>query len=131
MYPTIQQGDHIIINKLAYGLCIPTGSRLFIQWSTPKPGDIVIYMYQNNIIVKRVAAVGNTPLEYSKDYGYNLTIGETSYHLTEEQYHMIRYSSIVPENTILAVGDNQDESIDSRNYGFIPTNNILGRIINK
>ena len=49
--------------------------------------------------------------------------------LTEYQYQRIKYDSFVPENTILAVGDNYEKSVDSRDYGFVPTKNILGKVL--
>lgn len=131
MEPTLKEGSYIYVNKLYYGLCMPFGDRLLLQWSSPKEGDIVIYLYHNRIIVKRCIATQGTPLEYSSDFGYNLIVKNKTYQLTEEQYHNIRHSNKVPEKTILVIGDNQSNSIDSRTYGFVPTKNILGRVMHK
>ena len=131
MIPSIRQGETIYVDKLHYGLCQPFGDKLIVQWKKPEQGDVVIYLYNNRIVVKRCAATEGTPLEYSTDNGYNLIVGDKTYQLTEEQYHMMSFSTKVPDKTILAIGDNQKDSIDSRTYGFIPVNNILGKVLFK
>ena len=52
-----------------------------------------------------------------------------SFPLSEEQYENMRTIDSVPAGMILAIGDNSVSSIDSRNYGFIPVKNILGKAI--
>lgn len=129
MEPELKEGDVIFLNKLQYGLCIPFGAGLFFQWASPQQDDIVIYLYNNSYVVKRCVATGGMPLEYSLDNGYTLYAGGRAIPLTEEQYHLMFQSSAVPQGTILAVGDNYEKSHDSRNYGFVPEKNILGKVV--
>ncbi len=70
----------------------------------------------------------NTLLEYSTESGYTLIIKDKEYPLTELQYKLLKESKSVPEETVLVIGDNHLNSIDSRTYGFVPRMNILGRI---
>ena len=56
-------------------------------------------------------------------------MGENKISLSESQYQRIKYSSYVPEGMILAIGDNYSESIDSRDYGFVSTKNILAKVM--
>jgi signal peptidase I len=58
-----------------------------------------------------------------------MKVGEKIIPLTEAQYQRIKYDSFVPEGTVLCVGDNYAESVDSRNYGFVKTNSILGKVL--
>ena len=67
MEPTINSGDLVPVNKLCYGLVKPFGDSLLFKWGKVKQGDVIIYMYDNNLVVKRCAAAENTPLEYSSD----------------------------------------------------------------
>lgn len=131
MLPAIEDGSTLIVNKLAYGLNIPYGNKLLVQWAKPKAGDIVIYLYNNKIVVKRCVATAGTPLEYSTDPVYTLHVSENDITLSESQYQNLKASESVPEGYLLAIGDNYDESVDSRNYGFVSTRNILGKVLCK
>src|SRR5438067_530033 len=70
MLPTIQIGDHLFINKLAYGfhIDVPLTSTIIAvkQWSEPSRGDIVVFVSPNDHktdLIKRVVAVGGDKLE--------------------------------------------------------------------
>ena len=56
-------------------------------------------------------------------------MGEKVYPLTDRQYQRIKFDTVVPENTVLAIGDNSGFSVDSRDYGFVPIDGILGRAV--
>lgn len=130
MTPALKDSQTIFINKMAYGISNPFGSRLIVQWAKPKENDIIIYLYNNNIVVKRCVAVENVRLDYLATSGYNLIINSDKViPLTREQYCNMASCSRVPSGYILAIGDNYEESFDSRNYGFIPVSNVLGKVI--
>lgn len=129
MEPTIHHGDIILVNKLSYGFVRPFGASLLVSWNKPKVGDIVIYIYNNNPVVKRCIATEGMPLDFSTDYGYSLHTGNYTVPLDKEQYLKLRSAACVPDNMIFAVGDNYHESVDSRTYGFIATDNILGKVL--
>ncbi|MBQ9495719.1 MAG: signal peptidase I [Treponema sp.] len=131
MEPAINNGDIVLVNKLAYGIVKPGSREFYVQWAEPKKNDVVIYLHDNKIVIKRCAATGGTPLEYSSNSGYSLHVGEKKIVLTKDQYDAMHTSPRVPGGYILALGDNYDESIDSRSYGFVSVKNIVGRIINR
>ncbi|MBQ0040327.1 MAG: signal peptidase I [Treponema sp.] len=128
MEPVLHDGETIMVNKLAYGLTKPFGSSLLLSWSKPKKGEIIAFLYNNHLVVKRCVAVENTLLEYSTESGYTLKIQDKEYPLTELQYNLLKETTFVPSGTVLAIGDNFQHSIDSRTYGFVPVTNILGRV---
>ena len=129
MQPALQDGDTLLVNKLAYGIVRPYGDTLLVQWKTPRAGDIVIYLYNNKIVVKRCVATGGAHLAYSDDTQYTVTVGDKTIPLTDAQYHNLRAIDSVPDGYILAIGDNYQESVDSRTYGFVSVRNILGKVI--
>lgn len=132
MNPTLSDSQTIWVNKLAYGLVNPFGSALLLQWATPKENDIVVYLHNNNLVVKRCAATENSTLDYLTNSKYILLVNlDRQIPLTQEQYDNLKNCSAVPEGYILAVGDNYEDSLDSRNYGFIPVSNVLGKVICK
>ena len=94
-----------------------------------KRNDIIIYLYDNKIVVKRCVAVAGDSLDYSADSQYILFTGGNEIALTAEQYDCMKNSAVVPEGYVLAIGDNYSQSIDSRTYGFVPVKNILGKVL--
>ncbi|WP_294428771.1 signal peptidase I [uncultured Treponema sp.] len=133
MFPAIKDGERLFVSKCAYGLCEPYGDKLLLQWKKPKSGDVVIYLYNNKIVVKRCVALGGDKLEILRDsdYNYILQAGDFSIPLSQIQYLNLKDSSSVPEGYILAVGDNHAVSVDSRSYGFVSERNILGKVLCK
>lgn len=131
MEPSIHNNEKILACKLSYGIVNPFGNSTLIRWKNAKTGGIVIYFYKNSLVVKRCVATEGDSLEYSSDSGYTLHVGEKNYSLTELQYNLIKNSPCVPRGMILAIGDNFENSIDSRTYGFVAQKNILGKVIFK
>ena len=129
MTPSIEDGEVIFVNRLAYGMAVPFGSSLFARWNEPAVNECVIYLYNNNFVVKRCAACGGEPLEYSADTEYTLRTGGKEYPLSKKQYRLMSSIKKVPDGMILAIGDNAEVSVDSRDYGFVPVKNIIGRVI--
>jgi signal peptidase I len=125
MNPTLKDGSIVIVNKLAYGITSPKTRKLIMQWAAPEPDDIVIYLYNNKIVVKRCIAVSATPLDYSTDPVYTLRVRNKRIPLSESQYYRLKNCSKVPDGYILAIGDNYSLSVDSRTYGFVSIKSIF------
>lgn len=131
MSPTINDGEIVFVNRLAYGIAVPFRGTFIVQWASPKTDDIVIYLHDDRIVVKRCAAVGGTTLEFSEDSDYNLLLGGNKIKLSRTEYEKMKNYERVPEGYILALGDNYPESVDSRTYGFVSVKNITGKIIGR
>lgn len=155
MKPTIIEGDRILINKLAYDVKLPFSNISIAELSQPQRGDIIIFnsAVSKKRLVKRVIGVpgdsvsmlnnrltiNGVELEYTLS---NSTLNaEHSSDLDEDLLgvkHQIRIDNKagpaanfletrVPENMYLALGDNRDNSVDSRYIGFVPRSEIIGR----
>lgn len=131
MEEAIHDGSTLVVNKLAYGIVKPFGQSLLVQWKSPAQNDVVIYLYNNKIVVKRCVATEGQSLEYSTDKLYTLKTGDKNIPLTESQYLRFKDIKCVPEGYILAIGDNYEESVDSREYGFVNKKNVLGKVLCK
>ena len=131
MEPTLLNGSRVFVNKLAYGLVKPFRSEFIIQWKEPKIGDIVIYFHENKIVVKKVYGISGDKLEFSTDSGYSLKVNGKKVFLTPVQFQRIKTFSQIPDGYVFTLGDNQKDSIDSRDYGFVSVKNIIGKIIGK
>ena len=150
MKPTILEGDRILVNKLAYDFKIPLTQISIYKFADPKRGDIVIFdsKVADTRLVKRVIGLPGDTVEMRDN---RLTINgiDAQYFAVEyvddaifaiESYlgmsHRIelggrsRLSTFgpvqVPNDRYLVLGDNRDNSADSRVYGFIPRNEIVG-----
>ncbi|GMO59766.1 MAG: hypothetical protein Ta2A_05770 [Treponemataceae bacterium] len=128
MHGTLDDGKIIAVNKLWYGICKPFSDTLLVSWKAPQRGDIIVYLLDNKVVVKRCVAVAGDALEFDADSGYTVKTAGLTIPLTDFQYAMLHASEQVPHGTVFAVGDNYAESVDSRNYGFVSTKNILGRV---
>jgi signal peptidase I len=127
MESTLTQGDYLFVNKLSFGVVKPFAGELLCQWATPKRNDVIIYLYNDRVVVKRCVAVAGDTLDFFFGSQYSFSVNGFEIPLTEHQYQRIKHSSRVPEGMVLAVGDNYSDSIDSRDYGFVPVRNIMGK----
>jgi signal peptidase I len=154
MQPTIQIGDRLLVNKMAYDLRLPFTTKSIIKRADPKRGDIVIFISQvaDNRLVKRVVGVPGDEIAMHNNVltinGQRLAYSEQGVDseqnamlLTEQldsiahQVKLAPYSSgrdsfnkvTVPAGHYLVLGDNRDNSADSRVIGFVPREEIVGR----
>ena len=129
MEPTLHNQEHVLVNKLAYGLVKPFASTRMTKWAHPQKGDIIVYMHDGDMVVKRCIAYSGMLLDFSSDSQYTLNVGGEKIPLTYEQFRLLNGIESVPEGCVFAVGYNYQVSIDSRNYGFIPERDVLGKVI--
>ncbi|EMS80125.1 signal peptidase I [Desulfotignum phosphitoxidans] len=135
MLETLQIGDQILVNKFIYGVKIPfTDGQVLIPFKDPQPGDIVVFKYPEDPskdFIKRVVAVaGDTVSIVDKQLYVN---GDP---VTDEPYamysrlptHVDNMSPVqVPENKLFVMGDNRDNSHDSRFWGFVDLSAVKGK----
>lgn len=134
MSPTLKNNQLIWINKLAYGLLKPGSQEYLLQWKEPQKDDLVIFLHENKIVVKRVILTSNEYLEilYDSDYNsYYIKVGNRKINLSTEQKNLFETSKKVPEGFVFVLGDNDRNSVDSRDYGFVSVKNITGRVVGK
>jgi signal peptidase I len=147
MERTILVGDHLLVNKFAYAPRLPGLAKL-LPYRDVKPGDIIVFkkpgddMNPGNVLVKRAVAAGGDTVEVrDKRLFVN---GQPSddgpvQHIDPETYpddasvpDMARRRDQfgpfqVPPGSYFGMGDNRDNSLDSRYWGAIPRANIFGR----
>ena len=155
MKPTIIEGDRIAVNKLAYDLRIPFTHISLCRLGEPQRGEIVVFdsKVSDKRLVKRVIgipgdAVGmvnnqlyinGKAITYDHTSGSQLTEGSDQLEHLFTVTHRVRISNpnnhafanfptvIVPADHYLMLGDNRDNSADSRVIGFVPREEIIGR----
>jgi signal peptidase I len=159
MKPTIQEGDRVVVNKLAYDLKVPFTTIGIMKWGNPQRGDIVVLFSPVDGIrlVKRVVAIPGDKIEMREnqlfvngqlakqspiaivstdDYGSAYVLDED---LMGHNHRMMVTPDIpaqrsfgpntVPEGHYFVLGDNRDNSNDSRFIGFIERRRIVGKAV--
>jgi signal peptidase I len=141
MKPTLLIGDHILVSKFNYGVKLPLIRSTVIPVGAPKRGDIVVFIYpedRSKDFIKRLIGVpGDTVEVRNKSILLN--------GLPWNDTHGVHVDSLiipgsvqprdnfgpvtVPEGSIFVMGDNRDESYDSRFWGFVPMKDVLGKAL--
>ena len=138
MLSTLQIGDHILVNKFVYGIRLPYPIEQSVyQWGQPQRGDVIVFIYpkdRSKDFIKRVVAVGGDTIEIRhKKVFVNGEAAEDPYSTFAEADQerpgpRDNYGpTTVPENSLFVMGDNRDQSHDSRFWGFVDVKDVKGK----
>ena len=156
MQPTIQEGDRITVNKMAYSLRVPFTDMSIIDTGEPSHGDIVVFdsAKADLRMIKRVVGLPGDTVAMDNEVLYingkiqqlttnrttkeklathilNEKLGDISHQINVDQQASDQLSSfgpvIVPQGHYLVLGDNRRHSADSRVYGFVPRHELKGK----
>ncbi|WP_043526645.1 signal peptidase I [Litchfieldella xinjiangensis] len=156
MRPTLEVGDFILVNKFTYGLRLPVVNTRFVEVGEPERGDVMVFRFPQepsvNFIKRVVGLPGDRiryegkqlyvngeavpksllaegPLEAPSEWLLEEQLGEFShqiYNNPRDPGPQLRELE-VPEGHYFTMGDNRDHSNDSRYWGFVPEENIVGK----
>jgi len=134
MEDTLLIGDHILVNKFIYGIRIPYTNIKFFQYKKPKRGDIIVFIFpkdRSKDFIKRVIATEGEKIEVirNKIYINDRLIDDPWGQFKMPRSSMEDYRPVrVPEGCLFVMGDNRDNSQDSRYWGFVNINNdVIGK----
>ena len=157
MLPSLYIGDFILVNKFSYGIKLPVINKTIIDFSPPERGDIVVFRYPrdpNLDYIKRVIGLPGDHIAYynkvlyvnsepvERDFvGPYKGPGQTSATEYTEKLQGVNHAMllmparpnslqgeyIVQEDMYFVMGDNRDNSNDSRVWGPVPKANLLGK----
>ena len=134
MLETLQIGDQILVNKFIYGVKIPfTDGKNLISVKDPEKGDIVVFKYPEDPskdFIKRVIAVAGDSVEIIDKQLYvndEKIVGEPYATYTKRWTPLDNLPRItVPKDKIFVMGDNRDNSHDSRAWGYVDLSQVRG-----
>ena len=140
MLPTLQIGDHILVNKFLYGprLEIPLTQISLGRLPglrKPKPGDVVVFIYPKDTskdFIKRVIAVEGETIEVRRKQVYvdGRPRDDTHATFSDRPASGDNYGPFtVPPGTVFVMGDNRDQSYDSRFWGPVPISDVKGEAL--
>lgn len=155
--PTLLVGDFVAVNKFAYGLRLPVWEKKAVSLADPKTGDIAVFRWPPDPsydYIKRVIGVPGDKISYhdkkltvngveAKQQFIEYTVDQSSgnpvakyeenlngvihpiYIRTQMPSHDL--DVVVPEGNYFMMGDNRDDSADSRFWGFVPESHLRGK----
>ncbi len=140
MVPTLLVGDHLLVNKFIYGIKLPFSDKRILTIRKPQRGDIIVFRYPEDPsrdFIKRVIAVEGDVIEERNKVVYvnGVPLNEPYVQHTDR-----RLSSpfeprdnfgpfIVPKNKLFVMGDNRDQSYDSRYWGYVDMKDVKGKAL--
>ena len=141
MEDTLLVGDFLLANKAIYGARIPFTNYRLPSWSEPAIGDVIVFRYpedQSKSFIKRIVARGGDTVEI-----VNKVVMVNGRKLSEDRYAKHFDSIIIPKGSgqqrdnygperipsgqFFVLGDNRDNSSDSRYWGCVPRDLIMGK----
>ncbi len=156
MESTVLIGDHLLVDKLSYAPPDPI-SKYLLPYTEPKRGDVIVFRYPMDIrqnFVKRVIGVPGDHIHIVDKVvyvnGHALTEPYTQHIDAHIEPYRDNFPSqpygpvvdraqqmlaanvsngelVVPAGNYFAMGDNRENSLDSRYWGFVPRENIIGK----
>ena len=139
MEPTLEIGDHILVNKFIYGIKIPFTSINFFPWESPQRGSVIVFIYPlepEKDFIKRVIGVeGDTVRIVNKKLYINgvevpdpHAVYKEDLILPGDMQKRDNFGPVtVPKGNLFVLGDNRDRSLDSRFWGFVPLEDVRGK----
>ena len=157
MIPTLEVGDFILVNKYAYGVRLPVIGTKIMDVEDPKRGEVMVFIppHEDKYYIKRVIGVPGDKIAYRNKQlwvnnepvpqewlaelptgRYTVKMGrevlpDTDGHLmqTDDRRGPRNFSITVKAGHYFMMGDNRDNSSDSRVWGQVPERDIVGKAV--
>lgn len=138
MEPTLLVGDYLLVNKFIYGMRIPYTETKFFQFKKPQRGEVIVFVFPldtSKDFIKRVIATEGEKVEIirNKIYIDDKLIDDPWGHFKREgpEWYLQGLDKfgpvVVPKGSLFVMGDNRDNSQDSRFWGFLHVNAVKGK----
>jgi signal peptidase I len=139
MMPTLLVGDHILVSKFIYGLRNPFTGAVLIPVKEPERLDVVVFKYPRNPsqdFIKRVVGIPGDIVEVKQKKVYvngSLLLNDPGVNsdervLPRDFSQRDNFGPItVPPHSLFVMGDNRDNSHDSRFWGFVDLKALKGK----
>jgi len=135
MRMTLIEGDLILVNKFIYGAKVPFTKYRLPALRQPKHGDVVVFIYpedKKKDFIKRLVGLPGETVEikggsiYINDKPAVEGIFNQIYYYNRGEYSAEGQKIVVPKDSYFVLGDNSASSKDSRYWGFVPKDDLLG-----
>ncbi|HVN24898.1 MAG TPA: signal peptidase I [Syntrophorhabdales bacterium] len=139
MEPTLLVGDYLLVNRLSYVMKVPFTDRVLLNLGNPNIGDTIVFRYPEDHtkdFIKRVIARGGDTVEIRDKVVYVNGSELRDKHAWFTDHDIIPRNSserdnfgpvTVPGDSYFVMGDNRDNSLDSRFWGFVKRDELVGK----
>jgi signal peptidase I len=157
MIPNLVVGDFILVKKYEFGIRLPLSNIKIINNNLPEHGDVIVFQYPQDRKINYIKRVVALPGDYVEYIDKQIFINGQKYKLSEISNNVIssidlsdnelfienngsskymvmknnsrdqNFSYKVPEKTYFVLGDNRDNSNDSRYWGPVPESHLIGK----
>jgi signal peptidase I len=139
MEPTLLVGDYLLVNKFLYGIRIPFTDKKILSFKKPQRGDIIVFIYpkdRSKDFIKRVIGQEGEKVSIVQNKIYiNDQLVEDPWGHFSDKNVLSRYLPsiegfgpvVVPKDSLFVLGDNRDNSQDSRFWGFVHLDEVKGK----
>ncbi|MDR3443390.1 MAG: signal peptidase I [Legionella sp.] len=155
--PTLLVGDFVAVNKFAYGLRAPVLEKKIIPIANPKTGEVAVFRwppdpaydyikrvigvpgdkisYHNKVLTINGQEAKQTFIGYTTDESSGKPVSQYKENLKGVEHDIfirtdmpaVDFDVVVPEGNYFMMGDNRDDSADSRFWGFVPDSYFRGK----
>ncbi|MGL6028630.1 MAG: signal peptidase I [Legionella sp.] len=155
--PTLLVGDFVAVNKFSYGFRLPVIEQKIIPVANPKTGQIAVFRwppapkydyikrvigvpgdhisYHNKVLTLNGVEAKQTFVEYTIDESSGKAVAKYKENLNGTEHDIfiradvpaVDFDVVVPAGNYFMMGDNRDDSADSRFWGFVPDNHLRGK----
>jgi signal peptidase I len=156
MIPTLEVGDFILVNKYTYGIRLPVLGTKIVDIAEPKNGEVMVFIppHQDEYFIKRVVGIPGDRVRYQDKtlyingerqnqtfvaqippvnpevLQYREKLGDAEHLIQRNPYRETRVDEwVIPEGHYFMMGDNRDQSSDSRYWGLVSEDKIVGRAV--
>ncbi|MFP6804917.1 MAG: signal peptidase I [Pseudomonadales bacterium] len=156
MIPTLAVGDFILVNKFSYGIRLPVIGTKIVDIAEPKNGEVMVFIppHQDEYFIKRVVGIPGDTVRYQdkalyingkrqnqtfvaqippvnpRVLQYREKLGNVEHLIQRNPYRETSVDEwVIPEGHYFMMGDNRDQSSDSRYWGLVSEHNIVGRAV--
>ena len=157
MIPNLVVGDFILVKKYEYGVKLPLLNLTILENKQPSYGDVIVFQYPQDRKINYIKRVVGMPGDYIEYIDKQIYINGQRYKLRQIENNLItdidlsdnnlyiennglfkypimknksrdqNFSYTVPQKTYFVLGDNRDNSNDSRYWGPVPESHLIGK----
>jgi len=139
MEPTLLVGDYLLVSKFLYGIRNPFTDKKIFSYKKPQRGDIIVFIYpkdRSKDFIKRVIGQEGEKISIvqNKIYVNDQVVEDPWGHFAEKKAWSQYFPSmesfgpvVVPKDSLFVLGDNRDNSQDSRFWGFVHLDEVKGK----
>ncbi len=141
MIPTLLRGDQILVNKFIYGTRVPLSDVKFLELREPRRGDLVVFEYPEDRRIHYIKRLIGVPGDTIEIVNKVVFVNGVKYVVKDAQFEdpeMLPSSVsvrdnfgpvVVPPHSYFMMGDNRDNSRDSRFWGFVDSSEMVGNAV--